>query len=186
MHLESLLENEQIIENFGVSKRVLFLKIFFGLAILSVGLFLGFYFRGEISEILGILSDLVFGIVLAIPIGFGAYLVLQGILFYLSHKFILTNKRIIEVQGFISKRTISSNFAAVTDIVVRQDPIERFLLNTGTILVNTAGSPQAEVVLLGVENPYLYKQKIRDLADKVHALSSNKAKDFRNETKEIL
>lgn len=166
MHLESLLKNEKILENFRVSRKALFVRIIVGVILVAGGLFVSLFFRDKINEEMGVLGDLVFIAILAIPVLAGSQLILKGIWFYLNYQFILTNHRIIEVQGVISKRTISSNFVSITDIIVKQDPVERFIFNTGTIYINTAGSPQAEIILLGIDNPYLYKQKIRDLAEK--------------------
>ncbi len=165
MHIENLLPNEKIIESFGVSKRILFLRTLIGLMVGCLGLIANYFLQKAGGyEMFDIFADLISWIVIFVPMAVGIFLVARSIWFYFSYKYYLTNRRIIETTGVIAKRTISANLSAVTDIVVNQDVVERFILKTGSILVNTAGSPEAEVVLIGVENPYIYKQKIQDLA----------------------
>lgn len=171
MHKENLLPNEQILETFGVSKKILALRTFIGLLIGSIGFVINFFLKNTISDTFDIFSELVTWIVIYTPASFGLYLIIRAIWFYLSYEYVLTTRRIVEVTGVLAKKTTSATLEAITDTIVNQDPIERFLLNTGTILVNTAGSPHAEVVLVGVANPYHFKEKIQDLATK-HALKN--------------
>lgn len=171
MHKENLLPNEQVLESFGVSKKILVLRIFIGLLVGSLGFVVNLFLKGSISEMFDIFSELVTWIIIYTPAAFGLYLIIRAIWFYLSYEYVLTTRRIVEVTGVLAKKTTSATLEAITDTIVNQDPIERFFLNTGTILVNTAGSPQAEVVLVGVDNPYHFKERIQDLATK-HALKN--------------
>lgn len=80
-----------------------------------------------------------------------------------SNNFALTNQRILILRGWLSNQLISVDYDKITDIKVEQNFFEKIFLNTGSVIINTAGSPFPEIVLVNVENPFEIKRKIEEI-----------------------
>ncbi len=115
----------------------------------------------------GFLIGMSLGILTAILI-IGIFFLLYTLFyfkFYLSQAFryAFTNKRVLIHQGWLSRNLTSVDFNKITDIQVRDNVIEKWLFNTGAIIINTAGTGQAEVLIDKVENPHAIKQRLENL-----------------------
>ncbi len=158
--------DEEVIEEFGVSRKYTFLLI--GVGIASLGLAVTVFLSAAQLERLftgpaGVLAPLLAG---AIWIGLGIlglYLVAVGVYLQLAYKYFLTNQRVIETVGLFAQRTASSEYGQINDIVVRQDFINRLLLGTGTIGISTPGTAVEEYQLINVDRPVARRELIRDL-----------------------
>ena len=76
-----------------------------------------------------------------------------------------TNKRILIHKGWLSSNTISIDYSKITDIRVNQSFLEKTLINSGSLYINTAGSGNTEVVLSAIDNPYEVKKILDDLRE---------------------
>lgn len=83
-----------------------------------------------------------------------------------ANNFALTNKRILVLKGWLSTQLISIDYNKITDIKVEQNFLEKIILKTGAITINTAGSPEPEGVILNIENPYKIKQELEKIKNK--------------------
>ena len=75
----------------------------------------------------------------------------------------MTDKRIIVKKGWLSNRTISIDYGNITDITVHENFIYRLLTCSGDMIINTAGTDKAEVVLQHIDNPHEVKNIIDEL-----------------------
>ncbi|MCD6575670.1 MAG: PH domain-containing protein [Nanoarchaeota archaeon] len=82
-----------------------------------------------------------------------------------ANKFYITNKRMVSVYTFLTKRLSSVKYSQVTDIHYTQGILGR-LLNYGDIHINTAGTTFMELVFFGVENPEEIEEQIEKLWQK--------------------
>ena len=81
----------------------------------------------------------------------------------IANVYILTDKRIIVKKGWLSNRTISIDYGNITDITVHENFIYRLLTCSGDMIINTAGTDKAEVVLQHIDNPHEVKNIIDEL-----------------------
>ncbi|MFC4334864.1 PH domain-containing protein [Salininema proteolyticum] len=78
-------------------------------------------------------------------------------------RFILTNKRIMLVQGVITREVAMMPLARVTDMKYAQTPMGR-MLNYGTFIVESAGQDQALREVAHLPNPNeLYLQMVEEM-----------------------
>jgi membrane protein YdbS with pleckstrin-like domain len=90
-----------------------------------------------------------FGTVLVI----GALVVLLGFfLDYRLEKLVLTDKRLLEVKGIITRTVSTMPLRALTDLRYTRSPIG-LLFGWGTLIVETAGQKQALSTVRYVPNP---------------------------------
>ncbi len=80
--------------------------------------------------------------------------------FYLrmANNYIFTNKRIIARFGWLNIETISIDYNKVTDIKIKEPFFDRFIIGSGHLIINTAGSDKEELVLQHLDNPQNIKQ----------------------------
>ena len=162
MQIPSARPSETINEEFTVSNRytlaqvilaVLFPIIFFLLFLgaLNIGLLDGF--PDEFKSV----AHMVF---IGIGLIIGLYLTVGALYTRLTHHYFVTNERIVQVIGWLSQSSISVDFASVTDMTVNQDVFERFLINSGTLNIDTAGGPGEEIMLNHIASPYKLRDEI--------------------------
>lgn len=75
-----------------------------------------------------------------------------------------TDRQIIEEQGILSKDYQSIAYSRVQDVQLNEDMEER-MFNVGDLLIKTAGSSGAEVILEGLKNPESYQRLISKRAN---------------------
>ncbi len=99
-------------------------------------------------------------------------LVFFGLMYFMgwflkkANAYCLTEKRILVCTGWPSTRLVSVDYDKITDIVVKENFLEKLICNTGDIIINTAGSTKPEIILTHIENPYEIKKKIDQMKDK--------------------
>lgn len=166
-HPPSLRVQEQVIEEFGVSRKYVILLVILGVLLAIGGVILSRQDDPLIDAIAlgaGPLAPLIFlAVELAIG-GAGVFLLLRAFYLVVSYHYFLTNERVMETVGFLAQRTVSADYKAITDLVVRQDFINRLILNTGTLTANTPGGPGEEITLLNIDNPQARREQLRGLA----------------------
>ncbi|WP_025273477.1 PH domain-containing protein [Haloglycomyces albus] len=120
---------------------------------------------------------------MALSITIGVWLVFLGIIgwklidWYMD-RFILTNKRIMLVQGVVTREVAMMPLARVTDMKYAQTPMGR-MFNYGTFIVESAGQDQALREVAHLPNPNeLYLQMVEEMYEP-------EAVDEREEEEEI-
>jgi len=78
-----------------------------------------------------------------------------------QNRWAVTDRRLLSRLGVFNKRSLVVNFTRVTDIEVKR-PLLAQLFGNGRVLVNTAGSAQAEFIVYGQKNPDRVGDDIRD------------------------
>ena len=167
MQLPSARPNETVREEFTVANSyttaqvivaILVPVIFYGLYLgaLQIGILNGFEesFRAVAQSVFVFV-----GLVL------GLYLVLSAIYLRLARHYFVTNERIIQVIGWLAQSSISIEYASITDMTVNQDVFERFLITSGTLNIDTAGSPSDEIMLHHIAKPYQLRDEIFGYAE---------------------
>lgn len=112
----------------------------------------------------------------ALP-GLGAVATILGLLFWVGvmgwvawrladwhfDRFILTNKRIMKVDGIITRNVAMMPLARVTDMKYEQTPLGR-ILNYGTFIIESAGQDQALREVAHLPNPNeLYLRVVEEM-----------------------
>lgn len=156
---------EEVIEEFGVSDKYTYLLLSVGIVLLLAA---GVAFANQVAIArlfggAGALAPL-FGSAIWVALGgLGLYVVGVAVYLQLAYKYFLTNQRVIETVGFLAQRTSSSEYGQINDIVVRQDLINRLVLDTGTIGISTPGTAVEEYQLINVDHPVARRELIRSL-----------------------
>jgi len=119
-----------------------------------------------------------FWIVLGVPLlllyGLGIIFIVAGFLWgwYLrrANNYALTNKRILVLKGWLSTHLTSVDYNKITDVKIKQPFFERTVFDTGSLIINTAGSDLPEIILNNIENPYQIKKKLDEIKEKKRGL----------------
>ena len=114
----------------------------------------------------------VVGSLLLLPVLIG--LVGLSKVIYLIHAltYILTTRRVLIKRGIYSIKLTSIPYDKITHITVAQNFLEQYALNSGRIVIYTAGYDQREIVLEHVEAPLEFKNILEDLMIKERQLVS--------------
>ncbi len=107
---------------------------------------------------LSLAFGLIWGLVLAT-----LFSALQTWIIYQSHRYLLTNRRVIIKEGFFRVKLSSALFDKITHIEVDQGLIDRLFLRHGKVIINTAGANRDELVLKYVEYPIEFKNILEQL-----------------------
>ena len=141
-----LLPGEKPLHMFGISR--LFIVVFW------VGP--GLIATAAAAWVLIVLSVPLGAILMVVPASF----FLAAILYrYFTH-YVITDKRAMSRAGIIHKKFITVDLKSVTDITVRESFLERVLVGTAMIDLNTAGSDRVELVLKHVRKPFALRRYI--------------------------
>lgn len=84
-----------------------------------------------------------------------------------SFTYALTNKRFLIIRGIFSRKIVTAPLAAITHVTVEQSFAQRYLFNTGHLVVITAGFDQREIVIENIGDPVQFKIMIEELTDKL-------------------
>lgn len=84
-----------------------------------------------------------------------------------SYKYILTTRRFLIIRGIFSRKIVTAPLAAITHVTIEQSFAQRYIYNTGHLVVITAGFDQREIVIENVGNPVEFKVLIEELTDKL-------------------
>lgn len=97
-----------------------------------------------------------------------------------SHRYILTNKRIMVKQGSFDLKIKSVMYDKIIDIDIDQSLTDRLFLRQGTVIIKTSGEFD-ELVLSNVEHPFEFKDildKLIHLQKKFEVEEENKEKSY--------
>lgn len=84
-----------------------------------------------------------------------------------SFTYALSNRRFIIVRGIFSRKIVTAPLTAITHVTVEQSVMQRYLFNTGHLVIITAGFDQREIVIENIGNPVEFKILIEELTEKI-------------------
>ncbi|MBI2598710.1 PH domain-containing protein [Candidatus Curtissbacteria bacterium] len=84
-----------------------------------------------------------------------------------SYTYALTNRRFLIVRGLFTRKIVTAPLDRITHITIEQSFIQRYLYNTGHLIIITAGFDQREIVIEHLENPVKFKILIEELTSKL-------------------
>ena len=84
-----------------------------------------------------------------------------------SYTYALTNRRFVIIRGIFSRKIVTAPLTAITHVTVEQSFLQRFLFNTGHLVIITAGFDQREIVIEHVGNPVEFKILLEELTEKI-------------------
>ena len=84
-----------------------------------------------------------------------------------SYTYALTNRRFLIIRGIFSRKIVTAPLDKITHITVEQSLNQRYLYNTGNLVIITAGFDQREIVIENIANPIQFKILIEELSGKV-------------------
>lgn len=84
-----------------------------------------------------------------------------------SFTYALTNRRFLIIRGIFSRKIVTAPLTAITHVTVEQSFLQRFLYNTGDLVIITAGFDQREIVIENIGNPLEFKILIEELTEKI-------------------
>ena len=99
-----------------------------------------------------------------------------------SYTYALTNRRFLIIRGIFSRKIVTAPLTAITHVTIEQSFAQRFIFNTGHLVIITAGFDQREIVIEHVANPVGFKVMIEELTQK---LEGEQLDDDEDEAKEI-
>ncbi len=80
-----------------------------------------------------------------------------------SYTYALTNRRFLIVRGLFTRKIVTAPLDRITHITVEQSFLQRYLYNTGDLVIITAGFDQKEIIIENIANPVKFKILIEDL-----------------------
>lgn len=83
-----------------------------------------------------------------------------------SYRYVLTNRRFLIIRGIFSRKIVTAPLNRITHITVEQSFWQRYLFNTGHLVVITAGFDQREIVIEHIADPVGFKILLEELTDK--------------------
>jgi len=92
--------------------------------------------------------------------------IVWGFLSWLMNLYVLTNRRVIEATGVLSKRVADSSLEKLTDIVLKQSILGR-ALNYGDIIVLTAAAGAGISELKQIRRPVEFKTHMLDAKEQL-------------------
>lgn len=163
-----LFEGEKVLFTYRRKYLSFLIPLFIG-AIIVMGIIFAVYFAymirsSEFVNMVGLLLILIISIIFILAATLGK-------LYTNSHRFYVSNERIIIFKKFVSIAIRDVWFDRITDFVVDQGPIGR-INNYGTIApitagIEVAGLAMAYLSLVGIQDPYKVREEILDVKQKI-------------------
>ena len=102
-----------------------------------------------------------------------AFFMLRGILRYVNHQYIITNRRVIQISGMYNKSVIDSSLEKVNDVKMDQSVLGR-LMDYGNIEILTA-SELGVNIFKRIEHPVQFKTAMLDAKEQSEHETSSPA-----------
>lgn len=84
-----------------------------------------------------------------------------------SYTYAVTNRRFLIIRGIFSRKIVTAPLTAITHVTIEQSPVQRFLFNTGHLIIITAGFDQREIVIEHIGSPVQFKILIEELTERL-------------------
>ena len=101
-----------------------------------------------------------------------------------SFTYVLTDRRFMIIRGIFSRKILTAPLIRITHVTVEQSFFQRFLFNSGHLVIITAGYDQREIVIENIGNPLQFKIWIDELTEKLEGTGSSKDEDDDDEEDE--
>lgn len=88
------------------------------------------------------------------------------------------------IRGIFSRKILTAPLIRITHVTVEQSFFQRFLFNSGHLVIITAGYDQREIVIENIGNPLQFKIWIDELTEKLEGTGSSKDEDDDDEEDE--
>lgn len=151
-HLDS---NEKILLSFRPSRKAYIFQYMFFILLFFLGIFLAGYFvigtALKSVPYVGVLCML-YSIIILVRLEYRIW----------SRRYALTNERLMYSRGIIDETFESSMYKYITDIRFEQSLWDK-IMNTGSILIDTAGTNNYEIRYRKISDPLKIKKMINDL-----------------------
>lgn len=141
-----LLPDERLIHAFGVGGSYVF--VFWVMPLIFIVF---------VAGVVGVASNPALGALFLIAAA-GFLMPILYLLFFIHYA--VTSKRVLFREGVLQKRYVTIDMQSITDISVRESFFERLLTHTGTIGINTAGSPGIELRYKHVKHPFQFREDV--------------------------
>jgi membrane protein YdbS with pleckstrin-like domain len=99
-------------------------------------------------------------LILVICVGISVIVLISGLIDYMrwnAEQYIVTDRRVIQVRGVLSKRVTDSSLEKINDVELRQSLIGR-MLNFGTVEILTAAGEEGANLMDRIEAPLAFKK----------------------------
>jgi uncharacterized membrane protein YdbT with pleckstrin-like domain len=99
-------------------------------------------------------------LILLICVGISVIVLISGFMDYMrwnAEQYIVTDRRVIQVRGVLSKRVTDSSLEKINDVELRQSLIGR-MLNFGTVEILTASGEEGANLMDRIEAPLAFKK----------------------------
>lgn len=123
---------------------------------------------------------MVFLIIIILPLSFisnssraVALFAILSVLFYfgwyikIANAYAFTDKRVLIYRGWVATDIVSVDYSKITDITAEEPFFEKIITKSGNLSINTAGTPQPEIVFKHIDLPYELKKKLDLLKEKI-------------------
>lgn len=104
-----------------------------------------------------------------IPLGMATY----RFLWWRAEEYMVTNFRILQVEGILSKRSLDSSLGRINDVEMKQSMFGR-MFDYGDIYILT-GSSQAINDLLGIDQPFQFKSALLEAKTQFEGLTPGRS-----------
>ncbi|OGD87004.1 hypothetical protein A2164_04250 [Candidatus Curtissbacteria bacterium RBG_13_35_7] len=166
-----LSQGEQLIFATGIGKRYFWIYLFFLLIMPLILTYVGIFMFAGIIEILAFpwLKFIFIPALLLLIYNTPKYSHLLRM--RQSLNYLLTNRRFLIVSGIFTRKIVTAPLTRITHVTVEQSFFQRFLFDSGNILIITAGFDQREIVIDQIGCPIQFKILVEELTDKIEESS---------------
>jgi uncharacterized membrane protein YdbT with pleckstrin-like domain len=94
-----------------------------------------------------------------------------------SYTYALTDKRFMIIRGIFARKIITAPLVRITHVTVEQSFFQRFLFNSGHLVIITAGYDQREIVIENISDPVKFKIWIDELTENIEGIGDVEIED---------
>lgn len=125
---------------------------------------------GVVSNLAFDTSSLIVGgmtasnLILLICVGISIVVMISGLMDYLrwaNDQYVITDRRVIQMRGVVTKRVIDSSLEKINDVELRQSLLGR-MMNFGTVAILTASGDEGVNVMDRIADPVQFKRAMLD------------------------
>jgi uncharacterized membrane protein YdbT with pleckstrin-like domain len=106
-------------------------------------------------------------LILVICVAISIVVLISGLIDYLrwtSEQYVVTDRRVIQVRGVLTKRAIASSLEKINDVELRQSLFGR-MFNFGTVAILTASGEESTNTMDRIADPVKFKRIMLDAKD---------------------
>lgn len=151
--------DEKIVTINGVSDRYLVIKLLFFLSPL-LAVFASYFVSSPILKMILLIVPMI--IILIETPAISALIRKRQ-----SLRYILTSRRLLIIKGILARKLTTAPLDRITHVTVEQSALERFIYNSGQMLIITAGFDQREIVIENIGSPVEFKVLMEELMIKL-------------------